>query len=234
MTITRYATPQAKTIGGSSYNFGVILDGNLAPAEDIYTYGQWALRQSTDIDAGAGSLIGKLADAPLVFVGDTLRTLPMTNAQGGGTGVYILDFNANDTNRIEFVDNLGTYRTYPFVAAGSIIPNANAINDAGFVYRMLFTSNPAGNFGTATAVTVNDGAGTQIAGTLGGASSVPFSFAYDSNVQGGRTAGVDAPVTVIGIGFSTAQYVQQTAILTRSTGINISLVAALERNAVNP
>ncbi len=234
MTITRYTTPQAKTIGGTAYNFGVVVDGNLATAENIYTYVQWALRQTADIDAGAGSLVGRLADAPLVFVGETLRTLPMTNAQGGGSGVYILDFNANDTNRIEFYDNTGTYRTYPFVAAGSIIPNANAMADAGFVYRMLFTSNPGGNFGSATAVTVNDAGGSPIAGSLGGAASVPFSFAYDGNVQGGRTSGTDAPVTVIGIGFSTAQYVQQTATLTRSTGINISLSPALERNAVNP
>lgn len=234
MTLTRYAVAQPKTIGGSSYNFGVVVNGNSAVAENIYTYVQWALRQTVDIDAGAGTLVGRLADAPLMFVGDTLRTLPMTNAQGGGTGVYIDDFNANDTNRIEFYDNTGVYRTFPYVSAGSLLFNANAASDPNFIYRMLFTSNPAGNYGSATAVTVNDSAGTPIAGDLSGRSEVTFSFAYDTNVQGGRTAGTDASVTVIGIGRDVGQFAMQTATIGRAKGINISLSPALERNYANP
>jgi hypothetical protein len=59
------------------------------------------------------------------------------------------------------------------------------------------------------------------------------SFAYDSNVQGGRSAGTDAAVTIVAIGLSTGQYVSTTATITRTTGQNISLVSSLERNYSN-
>ena len=57
-----------------------------------------------------------------------------------------------------------------------------------------------------------------------------FTFNYDSNVQGGRTAGTDANVTAVAIGKSTGQFVSQTGTITRSTANSISLASALERN----
>jgi hypothetical protein len=94
---------------------------------------------------------------------------------------------------------------------------------------MFFTS----GFGTGSAILVEDDNGVDISGTLGGASSVSFTFDYDNNTQGGRTAGTDADVTVVAIGLDTAQYVSATATITRATGQNISLVAPLERNYSN-
>jgi hypothetical protein len=195
---------------------------------------QWALRQDTDIDAGTGTVVGRLADEQLQFIGDTLRTLPATNPEGGGSGVYVDAFNANDTNRLEFTDNTETIRTFPFVSAGSLLPNANLQADANAIYRMFFSSVPDGDFGTADAVQVEDSLDTPIGGNVGGAPSISFDFAYDTNVQGGRTAGTDAPVTVVAIGLDTAQHVLATATLTRQTGLNIALVSALERNYANP
>jgi hypothetical protein len=60
-----------------------------------------------------------------------------------------------------------------------------------------------------------------------------FTFDYDNNTQGGRTAGTDANVTVVAIGLDTAQYVAAEGTITRATGQNISLVAPLERNYSN-
>lgn len=235
MTTTFNAIAQSRTIGASSYDFGIIIEGNDAPAEDIYTYVQWALRQTTDINAGTPPVVvGRLADEMLQFIGDTLRTLSASNPAGGGTGVYIDTFNANDTNRLEFTDNTGTIRTFPFVAAGSLLPNANLQNDASAIYRMFFTSVPDGDFGTADAILVQDSTGTDIAGDISGSASISFDFAYDTNAQGSRTPGTDAPVTVVAIGLEQAQYVAQTATITRQTGLAISLVSALERNYSNP
>jgi hypothetical protein len=98
---------------------------------------------------------------------------------------------------------------------------------------MFFTTNPAGNYGTANAVTVNDNDSDPITGSVSG-TPIPFTFDYDGNVQGGRTAGTDASVTVVAIGLSTGQFVSTTATITRTTGQNISLTAALERNYSNP
>lgn len=223
VTLTYYTTDQVRSIGGVNYNYRVIISGNNQPAEMVYEKVQYLLRQNSDVDTGAGTQIGKVADSLLKFVGDTLVSSP---------GVYVDNFNANDTNRIEFWDTSGTKRTFPFVAAGSINFNGNLVSDPSAVYRMYFTTNPGGDFGTTNAILVNDANGNPVSGTIS-ASSVSFSFAYDANVQGGRAAGADAAVTVVAIGLTTGQYVAATGTLTRSTGQSISLTAALERNYTN-
>lgn len=251
MDITYYATAQARTgfvaVAGDTpaagtTQFGVIIDadnaagGSVPTAEQIYAFVQAQLTRGADIDAGAASVIGQLAEPLVQFVGSNFETLGITTNPGGagGTGVAVDNFAANDTNRISFVDNDGDSRSFPFVAAGQIVFNDNLVNDTSAIYRMFFTTNPAGNFGTSDAVTVNDNSGSPIAGTVSGGSSVSFDFDYDGNVQGGRTAGTDAAVTVVAIGLDTAQYVVATGTITRTTGITISLVSALERNYANP
>ena len=68
-----------------------------------------------------------------------------------------------------------------------------------------------------------------------GASSVQFSFAYDTNLQRGTGSdGKNAPITIVGIGISTAQFVVATGTILRSLANVMSLVAALERNYSNP
>lgn len=230
MTIRLYPSAQTRTIGGVSYNFGVIIDGNGGTAEQIYEFVQYQLRQSTDIDIDGGQAnIGNLQDEMVEFIGDTLKTKLINNGDGGGGGVFIDDYQDADVNRLVFVDSTGTERTFPFVASGSLIFNVNASNDSDLVYRMFFTS----GFGTGSAILVEDNDGVDISGNLGGASSIPFTFDYDNNVQGGRTAGTDANVTVVAIGLDTAQYVAAEGTITRATGQNISLVAPLERNYSN-
>ncbi len=218
MSITYGAT--TRTIGGVSYNFDVIVDGNSGTTQQIYEFVQYSLRQSSDIDDGAGTQVGQLADSLMNFQGDTLKTT---------TGVAIDGFQASDRNNLVFTDTGGTERTFPFLATGTISFNANLVNDSDAIYRMFFTS----GFGTGSAILVDDNSGTDISGSVGGASSVAFDFDYDGNTQGGRTAGTDAAVTVVAIGLDGAQYVSASATIARATGQNISLVAPLERNYDN-
>lgn len=231
MEIRLYPSAQSRTIGGASYNFGVIIDGNSGTAEQIYEFVQYRLRQNSDIDVDAGPAnIGNLQDEFLGFVGDTLKTKLVNNGDGGGGGVYIDSFNSNDTNRLVFTDSSDTERTYPFVSAGTLNFNSNLSGDADAIYRMFFTT----GFGTSSALLVNDNSGAAISGNISGNSSVGFDFDYDGNTQGGRTAGTDADVTIVAIGQDTAQYVLATGTITRAVGQNISLVAPLERNYSNP
>lgn len=112
----------------------------VATAEQIYEKVQYLLRQASDIDTTDQTVTGKTADALLTFVGDTLKcglSIP-SNPNGGGSGVIITGFSTNDTNRLVFVDNLGTERTYPFVAAGTITFNANLVNDTGPAKYWMF------------------------------------------------------------------------------------------------
>ena len=70
------------------------------------------LRQAADVDSTDQTVTGKTAGALLRFVGDTLeagQAVP-TNPNGGGSGVIIMGFSANDTNRLTFYDNTATAR----------------------------------------------------------------------------------------------------------------------------
>jgi hypothetical protein len=283
---------------------------------EIYEKIQYLLRQNTDIDTTDQTVNGYLADQLLNFVGSNLQAgsfIP-ENPNGGGSGVIIEGFDANDTNDLTFYDNVPLPRTYPYVAAGSISFNSNLVSGADAEYWMYFDRTAtkavsdgvfasssgantvitsagsnlpvytAGDYfrvsdhsvpgnngiyvatGTPTAanlpctkyfgsnptdsasepivvdsdpidspdaLVVNNNAGSPIEGVIGGA-SVAFDFDYDNNVQGGRTAGTDAPIVLKAIGLTTGQYVETTGTILRATGQSFSLVAALERNYSNP
>ena len=225
ITATWYASPQVRSIGGVNRNFHVIINGNSKTAEQIYEGVQLLLRSASDIDSGAGTKIGKVTNALVNFVGSDLYTL--IDSSGG---VYIDNYLTVDVNRIHFTDDTGTVRTFPFVAALTLQFGTNLVNDAQANYKCYFTSNPAGNFGTSNAVLVQDATPANISGSVSGNTSLTFTFAYDANTQGGRTAGTDAAVTVVAIGLATAQYVLATGIIGRNTNNTISLAAPLERN----
>ena len=290
-----------------------------ATAEQIYTKVQYLLRQNSDIDSTDQTVTGKTADALMRFVGDTLvcGNPSPSNPNTGGSGVIIEGFSSSDTNRIEFYDNTGTKRTFPYVAVLTVNFGDNLRLDAsakywiyftythqatntgfaitsasgqtatltssttnltqildneefyvtGFattgnngLYRATangssgsvtvekadtgdanFTNESAGAsvtiqfnpFGSASAIIVDNNAGADMTGSVSSQSSVQLSFNYDGNVQGGRTAAVDAPITAVGIGLNTGQYVKATGTLARSTANSVSLVAPLERNYSN-
>lgn len=227
ITVTYYGTNQNRTIGGGSYPFRIIINGNNATAEQIYEKVQYLLRQNSDIDAGAGTVTGKTTDDLLYFVGDTLKTRQ---------GVYIDNFNSNDTNRLTFTDYNGVERIFPYVATLTLNFGDNLINDAAAIYRVFFTNDDAGDntgrdYGTANAILVNDNSAAPMSGTIGGASQIVKTFDYDGNVQrGAASAGDDAPITAVAIGLSTGQFVKATGTITRSNANSVSLVAPLERN----
>lgn len=209
----------------------------VATAEEIYTKVQYLLRQNSDIDSTDQTVTGKTGDGLLQFVGDTLvcgSAIP-NNPNGGGSGVMIEGFSSTDTNRIEFYDNTGTKRTFPYVAVLTINFGSNLVSDASAKYWVYFTTLPgsSNDFGESGAIIVDDNSGVDMSGNVSAQTSVSKTFNYDGNVQGGRTAGTDATITVVGIGLSTGQYVRATGTISRSTSNTVSLVAALERNYQN-
>lgn len=223
--VTYFGSDQTKTIGGAGYPFRVVVDGNNATLEQIYTKLQYLLRQTGDIDAGAGTVTGKTANSLAYFVGDTLYTTQ---------SVFIENIQANDLNRIVFVDQNGVQRTYPFASAGTLAFNSFLVG-AGSYYRMFFTTLPgaSNDYGEASAVTVDDNAAADIAGTIS-TSSIAFTFDYDGNTQGGRTPGTDAAVTIVAGRPGYAKPVVATGTITRSKGISFSLVAEQDRGYLNP
>jgi len=233
MSITYYATPQSRTIGAAGRDFGIIIDGNNGTAEQIYEYVQRQLRLATDIDADSTSQIGKLSDELLLFVGDNLETLSSTNPDGGGTGVYIDNFQAADTNRISFRDNAQTSRAFPFVSVVTLSFSQTLEKDTDAIYRVFFTNANGNNFGDSDAILVEDNGGSVVSGSISGVPSIQFDFDYDGNVQGGRTPATDADITVVALGLDTGQYVVATGTIARSTANSVSLVAPTERQYEN-
>lgn len=223
ITVTYYGSDQSKTIGGSSYPFRVVIEGNGATLEQIYTKCQYLLRQATDIDAGAGTVIGKTANELCYFVGDTLVTTQ---------GVFVNNIQAVDLNRIEFYDQNNVKRVYPYSAAGTITFNTPLVTGGAGYYRMYFLDTVTGDYGTASAITVNDKDGVAIAGTISGP-SVSFTFDYDGNVQGGRTAGTDATIVLVAGNKGYAKPVVVTGTITRAKGISFGAVAETDRAFVD-
>lgn len=236
MTITYHATPQSKTgLTGGPYNFGIVIDGNGATLKEIYNFVQYALRQEADINATTPPVVtGSIASALLFYVGDTLFTASAVNPAGGGSGVFIENFNANDLNRVEFNDNAGNIVQYPFVATVTLQFNNNLYNDADSVYWLYYTTTPdSSDWGTADAIIVQDNSALDIAGPVS-SPSISRTYDFDGNTQGGRVPPAVPAVTAVAIGLSTGQYVRATGTIARSTANAIALVAPLERNYENP
>lgn len=157
-TATFSAYSGEREIGGSYYAFQIIVDGNAAVAEDIYTKVQYLLRQNSDIDSGAGTKTGIITQKLMDFVGDTLITT---------TGVYIDDYDADDINRLTFTDSTGVTRTEPYTATGTLNFNSVLTSGGTGYYRMYFTDLAGANdYGLTGAITVDDATGADIAGTI--------------------------------------------------------------------
>jgi hypothetical protein len=214
------------TIIDADTSVGPTISGS-ARTTEIYEAVQYKLRQNIDIDAdGTGTVTGKTATALLRFVGDTLVT---------SSGVYVDSFNTQDTNSITFTDALAVARTFPYVAALTVNFGDNLKNDQYAKYWVFFTNAGGSLYGTTAAIIVNDKDSIPMTGDVNPAwpttrSFVSHSFNYDSNVQGGRTAGVDAAVTAVGLGLSTGQYVSATSNIARSTANTVTLTSNFERN----
>jgi len=229
-----------RTIGTTTYAYRWRLFGNNGTLQQCYQFIQNQLRSTGDIDSGTGNAIGNITDPLMNFATPT----------GTGLDLFIDDLNTADINNATFQDHSETSRNFPFTASGSLVFNANLTGDANSKYWLFFTDDSAGdnigrNYGTQSAIIVEDADGTQIFGDIVGSGnhtgqavapvdgniSIPFTYDYDVNTQRGTaSAESDAPVILVAIGLSNAQFVIAAGTITRATGITISAVAALERN----
>jgi hypothetical protein len=168
MSISYYSSgsPQTRNMDGTNYDFHVIVDGNNGDTTQIYEFLQYQLRQNSDIDATASSVIGKTEDDLALFTGDQF----ITQLVSAG-GVYIDNYNANDVNNLTFTTSLGSPISFQFKAAGTLVFGTNAVADPYSIYRMFyddFNGTPADGdeYGTSGAVIVNDDNGSPISGDV--------------------------------------------------------------------
>ena len=223
ITVSYYTANQSRSIGGTNYNFKIIVDGNSATLEQIYTKIQYLLRQNANINTAgtAGSVNGKTAAQLMSFTGEN-------GALATAQSVYIDNVHPTDSNRVEFYDDGNVKRTNPYVSAGNLEFNSVLVG-AGSSYRLMYAA-PAGagnDYGEAGAITVKDASNADITGTIS-AASIGFDFDYDNSTAGGA-AGTDKAVVLIGIRPGYGKFAVATGTLARSKTIKLSLQAAIDR-----
>jgi hypothetical protein len=236
MSITYHATPQAISgLTGGPYNFGIVIEANGRPLQDVYNFVQYALRQSSDINSSTPpGVTGKIADPLLTYVGDTLYTLNAANPEGGGTGVFIANFASTDQNAVIFRDNTTAERSYPYVATLTLSFGENLVSDGGAKYWVYYSTTPGGDdWGEASAILVNDASAAPMSGAISAATALK-TYDFDGNTQGGRVPPAVPAITAVAIGLSKGQYVRASGSIARSKANSIALVAPLERNYANP
>jgi len=219
ITVTFYATDQARIIGGIVRQFRIIVEGNGATLEQIYEKIQYLLRQNSDIDSGSGTVTGKTAASLLSFATGPLIT---------SFGVYVDNIQNVDSDRIGFTDRSNIVRTNPFESAGILSFNPVMVG-AGSSYRLMYT-NLAGtdnDYGSSKAVTVLDASGNIIEGVIT-SGEIAFTFDHENDNIGGA-AGTDKAVTLIGIRPSGSKFAVAHGFLTRSKLISLSLTAEQNR-----
>ena len=208
-----------RLVGALYYAFTVAVAWNAATLQEIYTKVQYDLRQNSDIDTGAWTVIWQTADLLANFVGATLETT---------VWVYIDNIQTAEANSIKFQDVLGINRENPYASAWAMSFNAVMIW-AWSSYRLMYTTWPwaLDDYGEAWAITVLDNWGTPITWEIT-ATSISFDFDYDNDSNGG-TAASDKPVTLIGINPNGSKFAVGTGILDRSKAIKVALVAETDR-----
>jgi hypothetical protein len=178
---------------------------------------------------------GKTAALLLNFVGSSLKCgfYAPSNPNGGGSGVIVEGIRDADLNSIVFYDNTAASREYPYASAGALNFNSFLTSGSTGYYRMYFTTLPGASddYGESGAVTVNDKDGEPIAGTISSA-QLSFSFDYSGNVQGGRTGGTDAAVTIVAGNAGSAKPVVATGTITQSKSISFTLTAEQDRGYI--
>lgn len=92
--------------GAGSKTYGILIATTDASRTltEIYNWVQWKLTSASDIDAGAGTHLGKLTDPLVDMAGSTMTTK---------TGVWVEGFSSADANNIIYTDSSGGAHTPP-------------------------------------------------------------------------------------------------------------------------
>jgi hypothetical protein len=214
MSIQWYATAQSASLGTNGpYDFHLIINANGKTHAETYSWVQYQLRQSADIDAGAGNRTGQVAPSLVYMDGTTLKT----RYQSGVGGVHVSNISATSYNNIAEADDTQAYRTYPLSVSVAVEFDSYLKGDADSYFWIFETA----DYGTPGATPFLDSSGAQ----MKGAATADTAFA--------STYSTDVPLTGIALGKAGAKIAMATGTLTNA-GVKLVFVAGLERWYANP
>ena len=222
ITIAYNSATSNHAIGGGSYPFRKIITPGAGTRFEIYTKMQYLLRQDSDINGGGtgGVVNGKTADLICWFVGATLYSRAFFTPSPA------------DLNDIVFIDDNGVERVFPYASAGALSFNAPLTAGGTGDYTMFYETTPGGDdYGEGSAIIVKDKDGVDITGAISGA-SIPFSFDWSGNVQGGYAGSTPRNVVLVWGNPNNAKPGISTGTITQSKGISISAVAEADPSYV--
>lgn len=204
------------------YAYGVDINSNSHTHDETYSWVQWRLRQSADIDAGAGNRTGKVAAALVFMDGETLKT----RYQSGVGGVHVSNLSAASFNNIAEADNTQAYRTYPYTAAVTFEFDDYLVTDGANAKFWIYD---AATYPGAGATLLKDASDVDMTGTITGLTGNSKTFSY-------RPAGAWADKAWVGVavGKDNAKIAVASGTIEQSTGNKGVFVAGLERWYSNP
>jgi hypothetical protein len=219
MSITWGATSGVMLGTNGPYSYGVTIAANTKTHDQVYSWVQYQLRQTGDIDTAGGTARNGNVAAALVFMdGATLRT----KYQAGIGGVHVTNINPSSYNNIAEADNTQAYRTYPYTAAVTFefdsFLQADAANAKYWIYD-------AATYPGAGATLLKDASANDMTGDLtGNLASKTFSYVWT----------VDKAWIGVAVGKNNAKVAIASGTIQQSTGNKGVFVAGLERWYVNP
>ena len=229
-----------------SYSYNWRLFGNNGTLAQCFQWIQKQLRRgfNTDLNSTLGVPVADIDTASGIFRGDVTDLLmSFTSPNGTTLNMYIDDLNNDDANNVTFEDVLGVGRNFAFIASIAISVNDNLQDDTSSKLTVFFTNDDAGDnlgrdYDTENAIIVQTDAGIDMVSTdLAGDATdgvISYRFDYDNNAQRGTASkATNAPITIVAIGTSGAQWVRTAGTVTRQNTNSFSLVANLERNYQN-
>jgi len=182
---------------------------------------------TTDIDAGAVTVtIGKDVDVWYTY---NAAGQVVTKSGADSLGLYITNIPVADQQRVIFTNDAATTDSYLFTVGVEANVGAVAKGDANAWYHSYF----AANYGSATAVAVQDSSHVDVTGNASAANVnniIPFSFDYDGDTLGG-TAGTNKNAVFVCEGDGGATQAKTLYTLTRTTNIAFTCAPAVENNA---
>jgi hypothetical protein len=216
MGLQWYATAQSASLGSNGpYNYHVIGEANGHTYDEFYSWVQWRLRQTSDIDAGAGNRTGKVTPALVTMDGDTLKAL----YQAGVGGVHISGIAASSYNNVAEADDTNTYRTYPYTAALTCEFDSFLAADPDTKFWVF----DAATYPGTSAALILDASSSPMQGT-NPASSASFSYTWTA----------DKAVVGVAVGLNSASMAIAYGTIEQSTGNKLVFVAGADPWYSNP
>ena len=218
LSITWYSAAQSASgqVGGP-FNYHLIINANGKTYDQAYSWVQYQLRQSSDIDAGAGNRTGKVAPSLVFMDGAILTTRYQDTNDSYEGGVHISNPAASSLNNIKERDDTNALRSYPLSVSVACEFDSFLKGDAASYFWIFRTS----DYGTPSATPILDASSNQ----MKGAATADTSFAF--------THSVDVPIVGIAMGLDGAKIAEAATTIT-NTGAKLVFNAGTERWYSNP